>query len=105
MKITHVVPYKLDPFSGVYTSITGICAGLARAGHDVELWSLSPWPAQGLEMAAELDEAGVRRITVPPAARPWRLTRGAKQMFNRLSSDVLHLHAAFSPQNNLLLRR
>jgi poly(glycerol-phosphate) alpha-glucosyltransferase len=105
VKITHVVPYKLDPFSGVYTSITGICAGLARAGHDVELWSLSPWPGQGLEMAAELDEAGVRRITVPPAAGPWRLTRGAKQMFNQLSSDVLHLHAAFSPQNNLLLRR
>ena len=62
MKIAHVVPYKLDPFSGVYTSITGICAGLARAGHDVELWSLSPWPAQGLEMAAELDEAALGRL-------------------------------------------
>ena len=105
MKITHVVPYKLDPFSGVYTSITGICAGLARAGHQVELWSLSPWPAQGVDMAGELDQAGVRRIEVPPAARPWMLTRGAKKMFDQLSSDVLHLHAAFSPQNNLILRR
>ncbi len=105
MKITHVVPYKLDPFSGVYTSITGICAGLARAGHDVELWSLSPWPAEGADMAEELDESGVKRIEVPSAARTLQLTSRAQQMFDELESDVLHLHSAFSPQNNLILRR
>lgn len=105
MKIVHVVPYKLDPFSGVYTAITGICAGLARAGHEVELWSLSAWPSEGADMAAELDEAGVTRIEVPAADKPWALTDGAKKLFSEMSTDVLHLHSAFSPQNNLILRR
>ncbi len=106
MNIVHVIPYKLDAYSGVYTAIVGLTVALARAGHAVEAWNLSPWPEQRPDIKEQLDAAGVLRRELPQSSRPWSLTRGAKQMIDTaLNADVVHLHSAFSPQNNLLARR
>lgn len=106
MKIVHVVPYRLDPYSGVYTALGGLAGALALAGHEVEAWNLSAWPQDRPDLTAELDEAGVIRRELPPSARPWSLTRAAKQMIDdELEADIVHLHSVFSPQNNLLARR
>lgn len=105
MKIVHIVPYKLDAYSGVYTSIVGITTSVAGLGHDVEVWNLSPWPAGTEPLVARLEEAGVTVQEVPSSNRSWKLTNGAKSMVDRLEADILHLHSAFSPQNNLIARR
>ncbi len=60
---------------------------------------------EGAELARELDDSGVKRVEVPEASKPWQLTHEARRMFDDLLCDVLHLHGAFSPQNNLILRR
>ncbi len=106
MRITHLVPHRLDPYSGVYTSVIGMTLALARAGHDVKVWNLSPWPAERADLVAALDEAGVVRRELAESFRPWSLTRGAKHMVDsELDADIVHFHSAFSPQNNLLARR
>jgi glycosyltransferase involved in cell wall biosynthesis len=106
VKIVHVVPYKLNAYSGVYTAIVGLTGALARAGHEVEAWNLSPWPEERPELADELDATGVVRRELPESSRPWSLTAAAKQMIDaELDADIVHLHSAFSPQNNLLARR
>jgi glycosyltransferase involved in cell wall biosynthesis len=106
MKIVHVVPYRLDAYSGVYTAIVGLAGALAGAGHEVEAWNLSPWPSERPELAEKLDSAGVTRRELPPSSQPWSLTPEAKQMIDAdLHADIVHLHSAFSLQNNLLARR
>lgn len=106
MKIVHIVPYKLDAYSGVYSAISGLAGALARAGHDVEAWNLSPWPDGRPELAAEFDNAGVVRRELPESSRPWSLTSAARRMIDHeLAADIVHLHSVFSPQNNLLARR
>lgn len=106
MRIVHVVPYKLDPFSGVYTAIVGLVTALARAGNQVEVWNLSPWPANRTELVAALDDAGIVHREIPESPNTWSLAPAARQMLDdELEGDVVHLHSAFSPQNNLLARR
>ena len=105
MKVVHVVPYKLDPYSGVYTSVVGVASAVAGAGYEVEVWNLSPWPAGTESLVDDLTRAGVTVREIPPSNRSWTITAGAKEMVDALDADILHLHSAFSPQNNLLARR
>jgi poly(glycerol-phosphate) alpha-glucosyltransferase len=106
VKIVHVVPYRLDAYSGVYTAIIGLTSALARAGHEVEVWNLSPWPEQRPEFAAALDAAGVSRREFPQSPRAWSLSSETRQIVDSgLNAGIVHLHSAFSPQNNLLARR
>lgn len=105
MRISHVVPYRLDPYSGVYTAIANITASLAQLGHDVQVWELSPWPRDAAELAELVDAAGARRRSLPTSPRPWTLATGAKRLIDaEMNADIVHLHSAFSPQNNLLAR-
>ncbi len=102
MRIAEIAPAGLHPYSGVLTVICRLSAALARRGHDVELWQLSPWAADGAEDG--LAEAGVDlvRCHVDSALRLG--PRVADALANR-RPDVAHLHNSFSPANNLLARR
>ena len=107
MRIVHVVPYQLHPYSGVYTAIVGLACALARAGERTEVWNLSPWPGGTEELVDGLDEAGVTRRELPTSSRSWSLSPDARRIVDEelTAADVVHLHSAFSPQNNLLARR
>ncbi len=102
MRIAEIAPAGLHPYSGVLTVICHLSAALARRGHDVELWQLSPWPGSRAE--EDLAAAGVEVVRCHVDS-PLRLgSRVAATLADR-RPDVAHVHNSFSPANNLIARR
>lgn len=104
MRIAQVVPYRLHPYSGILQAIVELTVALARCGADVEIWRLEAWPDDAQDLAETLDAANIERVLVPMSKNYWRLSGAAKKFFAEQTVDIVHLHGAFSPMNNLIAR-
>ena len=98
MKIAHLVPPGIHPYSGVLISLVQLATVQARRGHAIELWHFGPWPLNGTELDAELTSAGVERIAVSSRSQLWLRPATARLMAAR-PVDLVHLHGVFHPFN------
>ena len=101
VRIAQIVPRGEQPWSGVLTVLVHLAAGLAKRGHDVEVWQFHEWPPGDYEEQRRvLNAAGV--VEVPMAeGRP---SRRAAALAQRRRIDVIHLHGAFNVTNTLVSR-
>ncbi len=102
MRIAEIAPAGLHPYSGVLTVICHLSMALARRGHAVELWQLSPWAGDGAEEALAAGGVEIVPCHVDGPLRPG--PRLAATLAGR-SPDIAHLHNSFSPANNMLARQ
>ena len=100
MRIAQVAPAGLHPYSGVRSVITHLAVHLARRGHHVEIWQLHPWTDDEVALHHELlAGAGVGLVDGPTSMHRRLAALRARDV------DLAHLHATFSPPNNLLAAR
>ena len=100
MRIAQVAPAGLHPYSGIRSVITQLAVHLARRGHGVEIWQLHPWTGEEIAIDRELlTGAGVRLVDGPASMRRRLAALAARDV------DLAHLHATFTPSNNLLAGR
>jgi glycosyltransferase involved in cell wall biosynthesis len=100
MRIAQVAPAGLHHYSGVRTVIAQLAVHLARRGHQVEIWQLHPWTDEEAAIHHELlTAAGVRLVAGPAPMRRRLAALAARDV------DLAHLHATFTPSNNLLAAR
>ncbi len=104
MRIAHVVPYRVSPYSGVLSAIGSLTSCLAARGLEVELWELSEWPEEAWELAERAERGGIRRVRIPSSRPPWHLGGAGRQAIRRRPIDLVHLHNVFSPLNNAVAR-
>ncbi len=101
MRMAHVAPFGVPPWSGVLTVIVDLASALAGRGHHVEVWQLHDWAHQDYRPhLAALHEAGVKTARVRVGANWWRTRATIREASRGL--DVVHLHSVFSPRNTLL---
>jgi glycosyltransferase involved in cell wall biosynthesis len=97
MRIAQVAPAGLHHYSGVRTVIAQLAVHLTRRGHHVEIWQLHPWTDEERAIHRELlTGAGVRLVEGPTPMRRRLAAFAAREV------DLAHLHATFTPSNNLL---
>jgi glycosyltransferase involved in cell wall biosynthesis len=100
MRIAQVAPAGLHPYSGVRSVITQLAVHLAHRGHRVEIWQLHPWTDEEVALHHELlTGAGVRLVDGPTSMRLRLAALAARDV------DLAHLHATFTPSNNMLAAR
>ena len=101
MRVAHVAPFGVLPWSGVLTMIVDLASALASRGHHVEVWQLHDWTHQDYRPhVAALQEAGVKTARFRVGANWWRTRRTIGEASRRL--DLVHLHSVFSPRNTIL---
>jgi glycosyltransferase involved in cell wall biosynthesis len=100
MRIAQVAPAGLHPYSGIRSVITQLAVHLAHRGHHLEIWQLHPWTDEEMALDHELlTGAGVQLVEGPASMRRRLAALAARDV------DLAHLHATFSPSNNLLAAR
>jgi hypothetical protein len=105
VKVAHVLPFGVHPYSGLLHAVVELSAALARMHHHVEVWRLQSEPDPLTDSACDpLRLAGVERVEIPVRAS-WWLGRAAELAIVRRDVEVVHLHGVFSPLNDLLARR
>ena len=105
MKVAHVLPFGVHPYSGLLDAVVELSAALARMHHQVELWRLQSEPDPLTQGACDaLRLAGVERVEIP-VRTSWWLGRAAEHAIARRDVEVVHLHGVFSPLNDLVARR
>lgn len=104
MRIAHVFPCGVHAYSGIPAAVGRLVTELHRRGIDVEAWELheAEDPALARRLDAVLDP-GIERVRVP-VRRTWWPGRRATGTIEGRAADLVHLHGAFSPPNNLLAR-
>jgi len=104
MRIAHVFPCGVHAYSGIPAAVGRLVTELHRRGTDVETWELHEAhdPALARRLDAVLDP-GIDRVRLP-VRHTWWLGRRATRSIEGHAADLVHLHGAFSPANNLLAR-
>lgn len=105
MRIAQVATAGTLSCSGILTALSGLSIALARRGHQVEVWQLSPWePDETRELRRDLEGAGVGLVPLHVASN-WHLGSRTARAIDSRRPDVVHLYSVFSPTNNALARR
>jgi glycosyltransferase involved in cell wall biosynthesis len=104
MKIIEVTPAGIHPYSGLLVSQIGLARALNAAGHEISHVTLGPLAADAEGVVAPLHAEGVQRHQVGSGGLIPSEGREGAAFIDALAGDIVHLHGAFSPQNNLLAR-
>jgi glycosyltransferase involved in cell wall biosynthesis len=105
MRLAHVAPYGIHPYSGGLTALVSLSDLLASRGWQIEVWQLSPWSETETAGYREtLDRAGVEVVQLPVQGT-WWLGKQAERAIASRAVDAVHLHSAFSPHNNRIAAR
>jgi glycosyltransferase involved in cell wall biosynthesis len=106
MRIAQLVPRGEYPWSGILTVIVHLSAALARRGHDVELWMLSPWDDDAYATHVErLRTAGVRCVAIPFQGGWLRMGAAVARHAANSKIELVHLHGAFNQTNTAVSLR
>jgi glycosyltransferase involved in cell wall biosynthesis len=104
MRIAHVVPAGVHPYSGLLTALVHLASALATRKHRLEVWHFGPWSPEAVPLSRLLDAAGVERVTLPPESAPFQIRRRVTELVEAQRLQIIHLHGVFSPYNNWLAR-
>lgn len=102
MRILHVIPayYPAVRYGGPIRSSRGLCAALARRGHDVHVYTTSVDGPTDLDVpldrAVPMDGVQVRYFPVPAARRLcWSPAMGRRLAREVGGFDLVHLHSTY----------
>ena len=104
MRVAQIIPYRLHPYSGVRGAVVGLSCALAHRALDVEVWHLDAWPEPAYDLLEELQSERVERVDFSKYGFNWRLHSAIRQRIVQRKVELVYLHGAFSPLNNILAR-
>jgi glycosyltransferase involved in cell wall biosynthesis len=105
MRIAQIVPRGEYPWSGILTVIVHLSTALARRGHDVELWMLSPWDDAYATHLERLRTDGVRCVAIPFQGGWVRMGTAVARHAASSNIELVHLHGAFNRTNTAVSLR
>lgn len=106
MRIAQLVPHGEYPWSGILTVIVSLSAALARRGHDVEVWLLTPWHDDAYASHIErLRRAGARPVQIAFSGGWTRMGAAVARQAVTSKVEVVHLHGAFNRTNTAVSLR
>ncbi len=105
MRVAHVAPKGVHPYSGLLASLVAMAAGLAERGVEVEVWQLHEWPpVDTAELSRTLEGSGVEFVRMDPQTERWGRPALTPSQLRSRAVDVAHVHGVFNPTNNFLAR-
>lgn len=104
MRIAHVVPPGVHPYSGLLTALVHLASALADRKHHVQVWHFGAWSREAMQLGRVLDTAGVERIILPSGPAPFRAPPRLAELVRAQSPQIFHLHGVFNPANYWLAR-
>ena len=99
MRIAQLVPRGEYPWSGILTVIVKLSAALAKRGHAVEVWLLSPWDEAYASQITLLRGAGVPLMPVAFSGGWSQIGTAVARHASGSGAQVVHLHGAFNRTN------
>ena len=108
MRIAHLIPHGVHPYSGLLASIVGGALALARHGAQVEIWGFRDVVSGDGDLA--LLPAAAENLTIREMPEPGsRLKLGSYfvDLLHQFSDqiEIVHIHGVFSPANNRIARQ
>ena len=105
MRIAHVAPPGVHPYSGLLTVLVHLASALAARNHRVEVFHFGSWSPEAGPLGRLLDAAGVERVALPAEAARFRSGRWVAKLVEANQVQLVHLHGVFNPYNNWIARQ